>query len=233
MISFIIPAHNEEALLGETLRSILAAAGEVGIPFEVFVVDDASTDRTSEVAREHGARVVRVEHRQIAATRNAGAAASQGDWLVFVDADTVVNAEVLQGAVNALQAGSVGGGARISFDGDAPWLVARLVKLFDSSYFAFGFAAGCFVFCNRDAFFQAGGFDESVYVSEEITLSRELRKLGRFAILPARVSTSARKLRNHSLGEMARLLLRLVFRGQKSFQSRDGLDWWYGPRCDR
>lgn len=232
MISFIIPAHNEQALLGETLGSIHAAASQVGRPYEVIVVDDASTDRTAEIAREHNAQVVSVEHRQIAATRNAGAAVAQGDWLVFVDADTLITAEVLHGAIDALQAGAVGGGARITFEGNAPWLVARLVKLFEVAYFSFKLAAGCFVFCTREAFAQAGGFDETVYVSEEITLSRELRKLGRFVILPARVNTSARKLETHRLGEMARLLLRLVLRGQKSFQTREGLEWWYGPRSD-
>jgi len=47
VISFIIPAYNEERLLGSTLRAVYAAAATVGEPYEVIVVDDASSDRTS------------------------------------------------------------------------------------------------------------------------------------------------------------------------------------------
>jgi glycosyltransferase involved in cell wall biosynthesis len=86
MLSFIIPAYNEELLLGGTLRAIRVAAGAIGEPFEVVVADDASTDRTADVARELGAHVVAVHHRQIGATRNAGARATRGEFLVFVDA---------------------------------------------------------------------------------------------------------------------------------------------------
>src|SRR5262245_21899374 len=70
VLSFVIPAHNEERYIGATLASVFASAREVGEPFEVIVVDDASTDRTAEIAGEHGAKVVPVAHRQISATRN-------------------------------------------------------------------------------------------------------------------------------------------------------------------
>ncbi len=58
MISLIIPAYNEELLLGRTLRAINDGARALGEPFEVLVADDASTDRTVAIAQEHGARVV-------------------------------------------------------------------------------------------------------------------------------------------------------------------------------
>ena len=59
MISFVIPAYNEELFLGRTLGALNDAAQSVGQPFEVLVVDDSSTDHTAAVARECGARVVR------------------------------------------------------------------------------------------------------------------------------------------------------------------------------
>ena len=105
MVSFIIPAHNEEALLGRTLASVHAAARALGEPYEVVVADDASTDRTGAVAREQGARVVAVNRRQIAAARNAGARAAAGGLLVFVDADTVVTPRVVRAAARALSRG--------------------------------------------------------------------------------------------------------------------------------
>ncbi len=91
VISFIVPAYNEERLLGSTLCAIHQAARSIGEPYEIIVADDGSTDRTAAVAAEHGARVVSVANRQIAATRNAGARQACGKLLVFVDADTIVN----------------------------------------------------------------------------------------------------------------------------------------------
>jgi glycosyltransferase involved in cell wall biosynthesis len=91
MVSFVIPAFNEELLLGRTLCAPNEAARASGHPFEVVVVDDGSTDRTATLAREHGARVIAVNHRQIAATRNAGAREATGEMLIFVDADTIVS----------------------------------------------------------------------------------------------------------------------------------------------
>jgi glycosyltransferase involved in cell wall biosynthesis len=89
VISFIIPAHNEELLIGHTLNALENAALAVGQPFEVVVVDDASSDRTAAIVYEHGARVVAVSHRQIAATRNAGSRQARGELFVFVDADRI------------------------------------------------------------------------------------------------------------------------------------------------
>src|SRR5436189_2437358 len=99
MISFVVPAHNEEALLGRTLTAIHEAARESEQPYEIVVASDASTDRTAEIAAEHGARVVAIDRRQIAAARNAGAVASTGEILIFVDADTMITAPALQAAI--------------------------------------------------------------------------------------------------------------------------------------
>src|SRR5215468_6012534 len=106
MISFVIPAYNEELLLGRTLDALNDAAGALAQPYEVIVVDDASTDRTAAVARERAARVVVVNHRQIAATRNAGAREAAGEMLIFVDADTLVTQAAVRAAVAAMQRGA-------------------------------------------------------------------------------------------------------------------------------
>ena len=106
MLSFIVPAYNEERLLGSSLAAIHRAAAATGEPYEVIVVDDGSTDQTSAVAEASNARVVRVAHRQIAATRNSGAKVAIGDLFVFVDSDTTVNAEVIQAAIAAVRAGA-------------------------------------------------------------------------------------------------------------------------------
>src|SRR5262245_45216187 len=100
MISFIVPAHNEEALLGRTLSTLHNSVRALGEPYEIVVVDDASTDRTGEIAAEHDVRTISVSHRQIAATRNAGAAVATGDTLIFVDADTMITEPALRAAID-------------------------------------------------------------------------------------------------------------------------------------
>ena len=90
-LSVIVPAYNEERLLGESLRHIRAAMTvfpERGWETELIVCDNNSTDRTAEIAHEAGAQVVFEPVNQIARARNTGAAAATGDWLVFVDADS-------------------------------------------------------------------------------------------------------------------------------------------------
>ncbi len=92
------------------------------------------------------------------------------------------------------------------------------------------FAAGCYLFCSRDAFDRAGGFDESLYATEEIALSRALKRQGRVVILRESVETSGRKLRTHSGWEVLRLLTALLRLGPGIFRKREGLDIWYGSR---
>src|SRR5436190_13026059 len=127
MISFIVPAHNEQASLGRTLEAIHKAARAVGQPYEIIVVDDASTDATPEIAAQNNARVVSVNHRQIAATRNSGARAAQGERLFFVDADTIVNSQAIVSALQAMDKGAVGGGGATWVDkSESVPLYARL-----------------------------------------------------------------------------------------------------------
>ena len=129
MVSFIIPAWNEEPMLRQTLPVLEEAARALPVPHETIVVDDASTDRTGRVAREHGARVLMVHLRQMAATRNAGAKLARGDMLVFVDADTFVNEAVLTGAVKAVRDGAVGGSGLVLFEGTLPLYAKLLIPL--------------------------------------------------------------------------------------------------------
>ena len=230
LISFIVPAYDEESLLGATLDALHAAGKALNESYEVVVADDASTDRTAAVAERHGARVVRVAHRQIAATRNSGARAAAGELLIFVDADTIVSEAVVRAAVDGMRAGAVGGGAAVEFDPGVPWYAKLLMPVFAWVYRAMGLAAGCFLFCSRDAFVAVGGFDEAFFGAEEIVMSRALRNLGPFVVLKQPVTTSGRKLRTHSLVEVLKLLARLALRGSRVVKQRQGMELWYAKR---
>ena len=230
MISFIVPAYNEERLLGATLDALRAAALATGEPYELIVADDASTDRTAAIAAQHGAILVSVAHRQIAATRNSGARKANGDWLIFVDADTLVSEAVVRSAVEALRSGAVGGGAAVEFDGTVPLYARLLLPVLVRSFRWAGLAAGCFLFCTRHAFAAVGGFDEAFYGAEELVMSRALKRHGRFVVLRQAVITSGRKLRTHSVREMLAILARLALRGPGAVKQRQGMDLWYAER---
>jgi glycosyltransferase involved in cell wall biosynthesis len=229
-ISFIVPAWNEESLLGPTIDAIKNSARQLPVTSEIIVVDDSSTDQTADIAVEHGARVVRVHHRQIAATRNAGALQAHGDVFFFVDADTLITEPLVKAAIESVRSGGVGGGCRFRFDGRIP-LYARVLEavMFELSQIA-GLAAGCFLFCTREAFERVNGFDAQLYAAEEIEMSRALRRLGKFAILCETATTSGRKLRTCSAREILAPLFHLVFHGRHFLRNRRGMDLWYGDR---
>jgi glycosyltransferase involved in cell wall biosynthesis len=229
-LSFIVPAFNEERLLGRTLESIWRARSAISESCEVVVVDDASSDQTATIAASSGARVVPVALRHIAATRNAGARAAQGRWLIFVDADTLVTEDVVRASAAALRSGAVGGGCGIQFDGHLPLYGRMLITAALPIYQALRLAAGCYIFCTHEAFDAVGGFDETLFAAEEVFLSRALRRQGRFVILREHVLTSGRKLRSHSGGEVLGSLLRLAWGGRKAMGRREGLQIWYGER---
>lgn len=231
-VSFIVPAHDEARLLGATLEALNASTTALGLERDVLVVDDASTDATAEIARMHGARVLRVEHRHIAATRNAGARATTHPWLVFVDADTLVDARILRAALDALASGAVGGGGGVEFIGAMAPHERALVALVKRAFRRTGIAPGCFIFCTRAAFEAAGGFDQTWFAGEDVAISRALARQGPFVILRESVRTSERKLRTFGARDHLRLMWRFALRGRRILRDREALALWYGKRRD-
>src|ERR1043166_1921380 len=234
MISFIVPAHNEEAWVGRCVSAIRNAAESLNEPHEIVVVDDASTDTTASIARQQGAQVVRVEHRHIAATRNAGARQAHGDILFFVDADTLVNAPAIQSALRGIRAGAVGGGCMLSFEGWVPWwyrpVLPMGILLCRCTRFS---PSGACLFCTHSAYKTAGGFDENYYAVEDVVFVIALKRQGRFIIPAETVVTSARKFRSHSFWSLVRLFTRMIFRGSRGLRSRRGLEFWYEPEREK
>ena len=230
MLSFIVPAHDEEASVAATVRSIATAAAAADAVHEIIVVDDASVDRTAQLAAAAGARVIHVDLRHIAAARNAGASAASGSTFVFVDADTLIASDVVVALQRVMTAGAIGGGAAVRFDEPTPrwaklalpaciWLARR-----------FRITGGCFLFCSRVAFEAVGGFDEALFAAEEIRLCRQLRIRGDFVILRQAVLTSGRKLRTYSGWELLKSLAGVFFAGRAGIRDRSCLGIWYGPR---
>ena len=227
MLSFIVPAHNEELELPGTLGAIHAAASDVGSAYEVIVVDDASTDTTADIAAHAGAKVIRIDRRQIAAARNAGGRAAQGDYLFFVDADTRISQAHVTGSMAATKAGYAGGSARVKMDEFIPIWGRMLLLGFSSVYFGMNLGAGAFLFTTRGNFQAVGGFDEQYFAGEEVYFTLALKKLGRFKVLQESVLTSGRKLRMYSAKQFLRKFFGVIVQGPRAVRSRAKLSLWY------
>jgi glycosyltransferase involved in cell wall biosynthesis len=228
MLSFIVPAYNEERELARSLASIRHAAEAAQQAFEIIVVDDASTDATAEIAKAAGAVLVPVSYRQIAAVRNAGARVARGNILFFVDADTSISPIHVTAAMSALETGCAGGGARIVPEGPVPLWARVFVQIFSVFYFTLSkLGAGAFLFTTRENFRAIGGFDDELFAGEEIYFTLALKKMGRFKLLREPIVTSGRKLRMHSAGFILKKSFSLLLRGREGVRSRDRLDLWY------
>jgi glycosyltransferase involved in cell wall biosynthesis len=238
-ISIVIPAFNEERLLGASLRKIKAAAGAFvsrGWEVELIVCDNNSTDRTSEIAYAAGADVVFEPVNQIARARNSGAAAASGDWLVFVDADSHPSAELFADVAEQILAGRcLAGGATVRLD-ENHRVGGLITALWNGTSRFWKLLAGSFIFCDAAAFRKIGGFSHELFVAEELELSQRLKKLAkatgkRIVILHRHpLVTSARKMKLYTAREHLRFLSRVIFSPGRQLRNRDAAHLWYDGR---
>jgi len=238
-ISIIIPAFNEERLIGETLRRVQAGTAAFsgrGWETELIVCDNNSSDRTAELARAAGAKVVFEPINQIARARNGGAAAASGGWLVFVDADSQPSVELFAEVAEEIGAGRcLAGGCTVRLEGDYP--VANLgVGLWNVISRRLHWLAGSFIFCEASAFRKVGGFSNELFAGEEVDLSKRLkqraREMGRSIVILHRhpLLTSARKVHLYTFREHALFLAKTILGWGKTLNSREECHTWYDGR---
>jgi len=177
----IIPAYNEALLLPRLLDTIDVARARYAAgleTIEVILANNASTDRTADIAAARGCRVVNIAPRVIAAVRNGGAAAATGSILAFVDADMQVHPETFNAIDVALMDPAIIGGAT----GIVPerWSVG-IATVFGvlKSYAALSKIDAGVTFCRRQAFQDMGGYDERRSFAEDLDFLLRLKRLGR------------------------------------------------------
>jgi glycosyltransferase involved in cell wall biosynthesis len=177
-ISVIVPAYNEEKYLGETLKSIQRATEFLlkkdGMSTEIIVVDNGSTDSTSDIASSFGATVVNETKHNVATVRNAGASFAKGHVLVFIDADTIVPEKLLWRINEVMASPSCFGGAV-----DTDYLPAKTsIKIYLQLWRLLGklagMAQGATQFCRREVFVSIRGYDESLHMGEDVDFYRRL-----------------------------------------------------------
>ena len=238
-ISIIIPAFNEERLLGETLARIRDAS-EVfrteGWDCEWIVCDNNSTDRTAEIARAAGATVVFEPVNQIARARNRGAAAASGDWLLFIDADSHPSRELTADVVGQIKSSRcLAGGSTVRLEAGYPR--ANLVTHFWNGVSrARRLLAGSFIFCEATSFREVGGFSNELFAGEELELSARLhalaRQTGKRIVILHRhpLMTSARKMRLYKGRELVWFFIRAAFNRKGTLTKREACQPWYDGR---
>jgi glycosyltransferase involved in cell wall biosynthesis len=191
MISIIIPAHNEESYIGDTLEALLKQEYP---RFEILVVANGCTDRTCEVAKERCHRLILMEERGLSRARNLGAREALGDILIFLDADTILEKDALytiaQRFTRECAAGTLRG------EPDIPRFKYKLMYAWKNFMHCSGLHEGSsgVILCWKEHFHHTSGFDEALHVRENSDLINKLRQMGKYVYLgDTAVITSMRR----------------------------------------
>ncbi len=236
-LSIIIPAYNEEKLLPSLLSSILHSLRTLHdeypeYPVEIIVVDNNSTDRTSEVARNYQAKVILEERRNISVARNRGAKIARSDYLVFIDADYRVEGNFLREIIRKFEncPTVVALGVRVVVEENDLDPIRRSIADFALNLLRIikKMAFGIFAF-RRLYFEHIEGFNEEFFAYEDVdlheTVKRDLKKKQQsYIIMPhVRVHASGRGFHR---GNMISTYMRM-FLSRKSRKNPILCGYWY------
>ena len=192
-LSFVIPAYNEQALIGACLESVLAEIKQSGVDAEVVVVNNASSDRTGEIARGYpGVKVIDEPKKGLVNARHAGFENSTGELVANIDSDTIVPEGWLTTVVQAFAADPklvCLSGPYVYYDmsGWNRFLVSLfygltwLIYVINHYVLRVGSVVqgGNFVF-KRTAWLEAGGFDRTIaFFGEDTDVAVRLSKVGK------------------------------------------------------
>ena len=235
--SIVIPAHDEEAWLGQCLESVHVASEPFPDLVEIVVVINRCTDHTEQIARDHGAVIARDDSKNLSRIRNAGARAASGEVLVTLDADSSLSPNFLSEVDRLLKGGRVIGGAA-RFKLDRMSLGIALTALLMVPLILWYRVAGGAIWLSRQSFLDLGGFDETRLSFEDVEFARRLKAHGRqqgkgFKILlRAHILTSSRKF--DLFGDWYFLLRPWIFlRFFKGADQATADRYWYDVKRDR
>ena len=190
-ISVVIPALNEEAVIGRSIQSAVNAGAT-----EIIVSDGGSTDETQQRSREFGAtKVIRsIPGRGI--QLNAGALFSSGQYVLFLHADNWLDAKCLEQICDASE--PAWGAFEQQIDSSRRafrWIEYGNALRVRFRSMAFGDQA---IFVRRDIYKREGGFDE-IELMEDVALSKKLRRIGKPILLSGPVTISPRRWETHGI----------------------------------
>ena len=176
--SVIIPARNEEKHLPKCLESIHAAAGPFDSDVEIVVALNRCTDRTEEIALEHGAKIAHDDSRNLSKIRNAAARLARGEILVTIDADSWMADNMLVEVDRLLRTGKyIGGGVKMWPERWSPGIVASGLLL--AAIILWHRVSGGLFWCLRKDFEAIGGFNEELVSLEDLDFAKRLKDHGK------------------------------------------------------
>ncbi|MEO7074102.1 MAG: TIGR04283 family arsenosugar biosynthesis glycosyltransferase [Ktedonobacterales bacterium] len=186
-LSIIIPTLNEARLIEHTLQCLKQRAGEA----EIVVVDGESTDDTVALASTY-VRVIGAK-RGRGGQLNAGVAATSGDILLFLHADTLPDAGGIDELLAVMQDERIAGGAfRMRFDDPRPLYKRIGANVARRSLHARSYTGDQAIFTRRSIFDQLGGHQDWPFM-EDVEYSERMSKIGHVSLLTSEVETSARR----------------------------------------
>lgn len=236
LVSIVIPAFNEERLLPVSLRRIREACdlceGIAG-RYEIIVCDNNSTDQTAALAGQLGCRVVFEKENQIGRARNRGASVADGEWLLFIDADSWPSAGLMSDVAKLIAGGRHAGCGSTIRMADGPWWFRRAWESKNLSMRLLKWCPGGFILCRRDAFEDLGGFPPDHYIFEEADFVRRLKRWSarhrlKFAVLHRHPFTaSGRKGTKYGFCSWVKTAVKFWLAPQKLVRDKAFAEKWY------
>ncbi|MEK6590775.1 MAG: TIGR04283 family arsenosugar biosynthesis glycosyltransferase [Nitrospinota bacterium] len=202
-LSVIIPTLNEETLIEKNLSLLKAQLQELKIhnnyyTSEIVVADGGSKDRTSEIARRFTNKIC-ISPKGRGVQMNAGAGISEGDYLLFLHADSILSLSGIQGIFEIIKENNIAGGAfRLKIDSKRVLfkIISSTANMRSKMYgLAYGDQG---IFAKRDIFYKVGGYPD-IPLMEDVNLVLRLKKIGKFIILPEYIMTSSRRWDNEGI----------------------------------
>jgi glycosyltransferase involved in cell wall biosynthesis len=217
-LSFVIPAYNEERYLPACLESILAQTRDLGDEVEIIVVNNASSDRTREVALSYpGVTVVDEMRKGLPWARQAGFAASSGELIANVDSDSRLTPGWVEKVLTTFAEFERKGKSLVALSGPVEYydltpsqrvsvhlfyLLAFVLYALNRYVLRAGsmVQGGNFVL-RREALASIGGFNTSIaFYGEDTDIARRLNRVGKVVFtFQLKMFSSARRLKKEGM----------------------------------
>ncbi len=177
LFSFVIPAHSEEDVIGKCLDSVLRQEGS----YEVIVVNDGSADKTGEIVekyvKKHPKKIRLINFSQghsAAFARNRGAERAKGEWLIFIDADQILERNFLKKVGRFLEKGKPDGSDYLVYSYKPKTIFQRAWSAYRACYPSIGLIH----IIRRNIFEELGGFNEKIFYYEDTELMKKFLDSG-------------------------------------------------------
>jgi len=228
-ISIVIPTLNEEKYLPKLLNSIKEQSYK---NYEIIIADANSIDRTIEIAKSYGSIII--NGGKPAVGRNNGAKISNGEYILFLDADVVLPKNFLEKAISEFDYHYYEV-ATFRFEPISKLKIDKLLfkianVLIERTKKIYPLAPGFCILCTKRIFRRIGGFDESLYLAEDHDFVKRASKLSKFGIIKnTNVFVSVRRLEKEGRVNLLRkYFMAEIYRVLKGKVDKEILEYEFG-----